>query len=1252
MPRGERPLEPGGDLVVEFARDLRLLREKAGKPTYRQLSARAHYSAAALSVAASGHKLPSLPVTLAYVAACDGDTAEWEARWRTTAAELFTTKVDAPDGEDDTTQAPYVGLAAFQQEDADRFFGRDKLATDLLTRLRQRRFLAVFGASGCGKSSLLRAGVAARLTAQQQDDSEVVVFTPGHHPIEECAVSLTRILGESPGTLRDEISTDPRNLHLRIRQAVAANSESDVVLVVDQFEELFTLCTDEQERTAFVDALVTATTDPTSRTRVILGVRADFLGHCGQHPPLVSALRDAQVLVGSMTTDELRLAITGPAEQAGYRVETALVARLVADVSQQSGMLPLVSHALLQTWNRRQGKVMTLAGYEAVGGIEHALARTAEQIHQAMDTDHQDLAQQIFLRLTALGEGTEDTKRRIRRDELGNGNPNTAQVLDTLIRARLVTVGHDSVEIAHEALIRHWPRLRDWLNDDRDGRRIHRQLTDATTEWELHERDEGLLYREAKLALWQDRPLDRLNDTERAFLATSRRALERERTARVRRLRLSLTALSVIVVVISLLAGLAVVQTSRIAEERDIANSRQLATSARSQLPIDPELALLLAIKAVQVKPTTEADAVLHQAVVDSQVRATVRTGDDDVEEVVVSPDGHQIVTWGHQSRLRVWKQEAPAGTWSASRVLSTTDNYAERPVFSADGRYLAARAPLGTIQVWDMSHAGESVTLRDQISGVQDLVFTSDGRQLIAARQDGLWSIDPTSRRAPILLRPYDGLLTAQDCSLSLSPDGRHVACSGPNGTWIEDLTGQHRPVKLLNEKEWGSRPAFSPVDGRVARGNQDGTVQVWDITDGHEVAALRVHEKYIRSVEFSPDGHSLVSAGVDGTVRITNSNSDANAMILLGHQAPVWAATFSPDGRWIASGGQDGTLRIWSATPGEAITLRGHTGPVRTATFTPDAAHLVSGGHDGTVRIWNRDSNNSTVLYQHSAEVTAVDVSPDGRLIASISQNGDLRIWDRSTHATKLDTKKSDIARPDIDGYTDVEFTSDGHIITCTHNGDIYVWNTGESITQHPVNALKRAPFEEISLSPDRSQIAIVDDVGGVRLQPLNRSDEGVELASSRSPVVALAFSPEGRRLATGERDGTVKIWPIDGNGEPVVLHGHQNELTSIAYSPDAQHIATSGNDGTVNIWDTHSDYSEPVVYRGYQASVEFVTFSPDGRHLLTTHDDGTIRIQQCDTCGTIQQTLELAKSHTTRQLTTDENKTFGLIQHYVAE
>ncbi|MBP2329590.1 transcriptional regulator with XRE-family HTH domain [Kibdelosporangium banguiense] len=335
-------------MVQRFAWELRQLREKAGSPTYRQLALRAHYSQATLAKAASGRDLPSLAVTLAYVRACGGDTEQWGARWREAAAEA------APAALEDITAAqqqadapaPYLGLAAFTPEDADRFFGREQLVAELVATLDQHRFLAVFGASGSGKSSLLQAG----LLPAVREEYATALITPGAEP-------------ES-----------------QLRQALGARpAETDVLLVVDQFEELFTLCPDLATRERFITGLLEAVREPGSRTRVVLGVRADFYAHCAQHRGLVEALRKAQVLVGPMTTDELRAVITGPAIRFGYSVEGALVSRLIGDATGQPGVLPLLSHALLETWRRRRGNALTLAGYEAAGGIHRAITRTDER---------------------------------------------------------------------------------------------------------------------------------------------------------------------------------------------------------------------------------------------------------------------------------------------------------------------------------------------------------------------------------------------------------------------------------------------------------------------------------------------------------------------------------------------------------------------------------------------------------------------------------------------------------------------------------------------------------------------------------------------------------------------------------------------------------------------------------------------------------------------------------------------------------
>lgn len=408
MPRKERPLDAESGPLLELAAGLRQLRQKAGNPPYRELANKAHYSISTLSSAASGQRLPTLAVTLAYVRACDGDLEEWERRWRE-AAECLGAEAHTDPGSAEAcgTPPPYAGLRSFREQDAEWFFGRERLVEELAERLERQRFVVVIGASGSGKSSLLRAGLVPRL----RPVATTVVLTPGPRPLEECAVQLGALAGVTPGGLYEELKEDPANLGRVVRQAIARSGADELVLVVDQFEETFTLCPDDAERDRFIAALVTAASAEAGRCRVALGVRADFYAHCTHHAPLVEAMRDAQVPVGPMNLDELRRAVVKPAQQAGLTVEGALLASLTAQAHGQAGVLPLLSHALLQTWRRRRGNALTLAAFDAAGGLEGGLARTAEEFYQRLDPEQRKLAQGVFMRLTALGEGTEDTRR-------------------------------------------------------------------------------------------------------------------------------------------------------------------------------------------------------------------------------------------------------------------------------------------------------------------------------------------------------------------------------------------------------------------------------------------------------------------------------------------------------------------------------------------------------------------------------------------------------------------------------------------------------------------------------------------------------------------------------------------------------------------------------------------------------------------------------------------------------------------------
>ncbi|BCJ56070.1 hypothetical protein Asp14428_75450 [Actinoplanes sp. NBRC 14428] len=920
MARTERRIDPAEGPVQQFAWDLRQLRQAAGRPSYRELAARVHYSASVLSEAAAGHALPSLAVTLAYVRGCDGDPAEWERRWRLVTAETAGAQEQIP---------PYRGLSAFEEGDAAHFFGRGALTDELVARVTETPMLAVVGASGSGKTSLLRAGLLPRLAGK------VAVLTPGPDPL----------------------------------AGLDAVDDTSTVVVVDQFEEVFTLCGDERVRTEFLDRLLVLA--ESGRARVVLGIRADFYAHCARHPELVATLQDRQLLVGPMGAGDLREAIAGPARKAGLRIEPALVEALVADAAGEPGSLPLVSHALLETWRARQGATLTLAGYRAAGGVAEAIARTAEREYAALGPAHRELAEQIFLRLTALGEGTEDTRRRVAYAELPD-DPAVPGLLDRLAAARLITCERDTVTVAHEALIQRWPRLRGWLAADRERLRAHRRLTEAAADWEHHGRDEAFLYQGKRLALWDDFPAGRLNDSERAFLGAGRR---RER--RVRGLRR--TRSRVLILVLTLLVVVAAVQGRRAAAGREVATANALAAEAREQLDLKPDLALLLARRATAVHTTPAAEAALRQAVVDARVRSVLGTGHNQVFGVAYAPGGRTFATSGDDGAVRVWQTGADGLPHGAPTVLTGHDGEVWSPQFSPDGRFLAACGIDGLITVWDLRAGGPARVLRGHAGKVWNVGFSPDSRRLASAGDDGtvrLW--DPAAGRAAGVLR----VGTVRELGVAYSPDGRRLAASDGDGVirlWA--ASGAGRPAVLRGHTSSVESIAFAPDGRTLASASTDGTVRVWPVDRGGAPLVLRGQNAgTVETVAVSPDGRRVAAGGSDGTVRVFNADGDDDPLLLAGHDGPVWSVVFAPGGELLTGSG-DGTARVWRASyPGAPRILTGHRGPVWAV--ATDAAGLVTatGGDDGTVRIWP----GNRVLTGHTGAVDGVAVSADGTSVA----------------------------------------------------------------------------------------------------------------------------------------------------------------------------------------------------------------------------------------------------------------------------
>jgi formylglycine-generating enzyme required for sulfatase activity len=436
----------------------------------------------------------------------------------------------------ETGESPYMGLRYFDTADADLFYGRKALTNELLARVQKESFLAIVGASGSGKSSVARAGL---IPAWKIENERGVnhVITPTAHPLESLAASLTRESESvtATATLIDDMQRDARSLRLYVRKLLSNLGETNLLLVVDQFEETFTLCKDLTERNVFIENLLSLSSEEEGAARVVITLRADFYHHCSEYESLRLALEKHQAYIGAMTSDKLREAITAPAENNNWDLQPGLVDLILQDVGTEPGALPLLSHALLETWKRRQGRILTLQGYQEAGGVKKAIAQTAESVYDHFSPEEQTIAREIFLRLTELGEDVQDTRRRVKMNELVQAKGKqeaVAEVLKTLIDARLVTAEQDSAEVAHEALIREWGTLRKWLDENRESVRLHRRLTESAAEWQRRGREASELYRGTRLRQlheWMKAHSEQLSPLEREFLKASQQVKSRER---------------------------------------------------------------------------------------------------------------------------------------------------------------------------------------------------------------------------------------------------------------------------------------------------------------------------------------------------------------------------------------------------------------------------------------------------------------------------------------------------------------------------------------------------------------------------------------------------------------------------------------------------------------------------------------------------------------------------------------------------
>jgi DNA-binding SARP family transcriptional activator/WD40 repeat protein len=1074
----------------------------------------------------------------------------------------------------DSVTCPWKGLVAYGVADAPWFAGRERLVAELLTRMASARLVALVGGSGSGKSSLLHAGLLASLQAGALPGSErwvPVVMRPGPHPMRQMVRAA----------LSGADTTEDRTAELLEHIVFGAPAASRIVLIVDQFEEVWTACTDAAERQSFLDALAEVV-DSTSRCTVVLGVRADHVAGLADQPTLAQALADATVLIGTPTAAEVRRAIEHPAQLAGLVLDVGLADALVDDAGDEPGSLPLLSTALTELWDERDGRRLTLEAYAQSGGLRGAVARIAERAYGELDENDRTAARVLLIRLAGPGEGDAVTRRRVPLTELAAlPNPRVRAVIEPLADARLLSLDAGYVEAAHEALFREWPRLRAWLEQHAAARAVQHRLAVAAAEWDEGGRERAELWRGSRLSAGLEFAAaypDEVTTVERAYLDAGQAQLDAERrdaeeraaaaTRQNRRLRWLIGGLGVFLVLALIAGGLFL-------DQRNRADVRALQSTALSEDRWDR--ALLYAAQAQQFDASAEARAALLETVQRGPEATAMFTADQALHSLVVSLDGRRIVAGGSNGSVFVWDVE----TREVQEIPDVTAFENDTLDISPDGRYVAA-------------------------VGIPVSVYKQDRRDWHVIVVD-LDQQPPTVRPLP-WPRAVNGMVAAR-----FAADGRTLVTVDLDGV-IRYVDVQSGKVKrTLEFKHVGS--GFGDVSmGRrfmVASNDDTGLVTAWEVDSGRRIWSSVEPDGTVAAV--SPFGSQLVIGHADGRIERVNIETKSRTEITPSLGTVPIDLTFTR-GRFAAAT-EDRSVLVWDAETLEVqAVLRGHWGRLSQLTYSDEwpvgGTTMYAAGFDGSVLAW--DLTHQQGVVEHVATPTpgaqATALAADGTVVASGYQDADGgRIEVTEFAGRTFQVKVPELAQGDLFGVT--------------------VDRLGRSVVVGIIARLQgRRPFWVRTIDVRRGQISdytialehqgasdamVTWDNGAVlaaggRQLSLWNMDSGSplvrELYEAAGAVGVLSVHPNGRLVALSESRVVEVIDLRSGNVVETLPHNEQLGVRPLVFSPDGWWLAGATGSGRVMIWNTRTWQQHNTWEAVSGFGIDSMVFTPDSDFLIT--------------------------------------------------